>query len=342
MSKAFEERLEELRREALEAPIRGDGVHARGGPMPPGSASAALTNSPGYYGLPLLKPPVWEWMIPLYFFVGGLAGMSGLMAFGGVVQGNLALSRAALWFAAVGIMISPVFLIADLGRPLRFIYMLRVFKYQSPMSVGSWIVSGFGAFALPALLLIEWRSHLLKQGTSWGWLDALSIASIVGSAVFGVFLATYTGALVAVSAIPAWFSRRVILPFHFGISALGSAVGALEFCGFSGPQLTAIGFLCASCQTLVFLRSEFAKRTPATRALHEGKSGWMLRIAEILEGPLSLILRSFGLSIAAAIAFTLGSLLSRFGWIAAGRASACDPEAIFSAQPSPAPPNPKA
>src|ERR1041385_2607584 len=110
MSKAFEERLEQLRREALEGPVQGNGVHARGGPMPSGSASGLPQNAPGYYGLPLLKPPVWEWMIPAYFFVGGLAGMSGLMAFGGVIQKNLALSRAAMWFAAIGVVVSTVLL----------------------------------------------------------------------------------------------------------------------------------------------------------------------------------------------------------------------------------------
>ena len=162
----FEARLAQLREQAMaKAPITDVGVRAHGGPIPAyPQTPETKQQGPGYYGLPLLKPPVWKWMIAVYFFVGGAAGMAALIATAALFQHNWALVRAALWVAAIGAILSPCLLIWDLGRPMRFINMLRVLKFQSPMSVGSWIVSGFGAAAIPALLLTEWHLHALAAG----------------------------------------------------------------------------------------------------------------------------------------------------------------------------------
>ncbi|MGA8554636.1 MAG: NrfD/PsrC family molybdoenzyme membrane anchor subunit, partial [Candidatus Acidiferrales bacterium] len=105
----------------------------------------------GYYGLPLLKKPAWTWEIPIYFFVGGAAGAA-------AVVGNIAkmtgadpkLVNDARWLAAIGGAISPALLVADLGMPSRFIHMLRVFKIQSPMSVGSWTLVFFSTSSAAA------------------------------------------------------------------------------------------------------------------------------------------------------------------------------------------------
>src|SRR5262245_33167365 len=127
----FEARLDQLRRQAAERPVEAPGVRARGGPMPPMPEDRSRA---GYHGLPVLKPPVWKWMIGLYFFVGGLAGMSALLAVGAMIGGRPAITRAAMWPAAIGAILSPALLIWDLGRPWRFLNMLRVLKVQSPMS----------------------------------------------------------------------------------------------------------------------------------------------------------------------------------------------------------------
>src|SRR5712691_2949745 len=107
-----------------------------------------------YYDLPLLKKPVWTWEIPVYFFVGGAAGASAVIGIAAQLAGaDKRLVRDARWIAAIGANLSAPLLIADLGRPERFLNMLRVFKPQSPMSVGAWILSGFGASAMGAVLL---------------------------------------------------------------------------------------------------------------------------------------------------------------------------------------------
>ena len=143
----FEARLDSLREEAKHGgPAPGRGVDVAGGPIP---------RQPGYYGEAVVKPPVWTWEISLYFFVGGAAGMAPLIACAALVLGLTNLARAALWITAAGAIISPILLVMDLGRPQLFFNMLRVFKHRSPMSVGAWILSIFGAFAIPAWLVFE-------------------------------------------------------------------------------------------------------------------------------------------------------------------------------------------
>ncbi len=340
MDHAFEKRLDSLREEARsKGYVTESGVKPVGGPIPVAAHAPEGMPGPGYYGLPIIKEPVWEWMIAAYFFIGGLAGMSALIALAALWKGDFALARMAMWPAGIGAILSPILLSWDLGRPLRFLNMLRVFKYQSPMSVGSWIVSSFGAAAVPGLGFAEWHWHNLAMGHPVTAVYVLACIGIVGAALAGIFLATYTGALIAVTAVPAWNLHRVVLPFHFGLAGLGAAGGLLEIIGFRQPALNAIGLFAASAQLLVLAWLEFRRHGAADAALHEGVSGWVLRIGEFFKGPLALGLRAGGLILPAAASFLLGSLVSRFGWLQAGRSSARDPEAVFASQrgkPAPA------
>src|SRR5829696_2304836 len=146
---AAERRLDELREEAARSGRVADaGIAITGGPIP--RDAAAL---PGYYGQPLVKSPVWTWQVGLYLFVGGTAGMSGAIALAAFVTGQSAdLVRAALGVALTGAVMSPVLLIWDLGRPARFLNMLRVFKWRSAMSMGVWTLVLFGSFTAAAFV----------------------------------------------------------------------------------------------------------------------------------------------------------------------------------------------
>ncbi|MFZ2510655.1 MAG: NrfD/PsrC family molybdoenzyme membrane anchor subunit, partial [Gordonia sp. (in: high G+C Gram-positive bacteria)] len=93
-------------------------------------------DSRGYYGHPVVKPPPWEWPVGAYLFLGGLAGGSGLLALGGQVTGRTELRRNARLGGLTAAGLGAVALMADLGRPERFLHMLRTFKVTSPMSVG--------------------------------------------------------------------------------------------------------------------------------------------------------------------------------------------------------------
>jgi hypothetical protein len=330
-----EERLDELRAEARrEGVVDGDGVDVVGGPVPAGAPEGYRPpndeDAEGYYGLPIVKPPVWTWEVPAYFFVGGLAGMAAVIALAGLLFGaGEALPRAALWTAAVGSVVSAPLLILDLGRPLRFLNMLRVFKWRSPMSVGAWTLSLFGGLSTAAALLVEWS---VRSAATGGPPDAAILLTAGGAAGVGSVLATYTGVLVGATAIPAWFTHRQALPVHFGVAGLGSAAAFLELLGLRLPGLNLLGLGAAGVETVMGIVLELNRHGAADRALREGRSGRLLRVSGILVGPVALVLRLAGWVPGAAVAFLVGALVSRYGWLEAGRASGVDPEATLAAQ----------
>jgi polysulfide reductase-like protein len=320
-----EKRLEELREQAWkEGVVAGKGVDVAGGPIP---------RKPGYYGQAVVKPPVWTWEVPLYFFFGGMAGMSAVIASGAVIFHHLDLARTATWVASIaGAILSPILLIMDLGRPHLFLNMLRVFKHRSAMSMGAWILSAFGACVVPGLVALELHAHQTFPGTLDQLLHIAAGFFIFGSAIFGTLLATYTGVLIGATAIPAWFLHRTLLPIHFGTAGLGSAAALLELLGHRIAALNFLGFYAATVETALLIWLSVNKHGDADRAIHEHRSGWLIRIGEILNGPLALVLRFFGLVPFAAISFLLGALVSRLGWIAVGKVSGSDPESVFAAE----------
>lgn len=320
-----EKRLEELREQAWkDGVVPGKGVDIAGGPIP---------RKPGYYGQPVVKPPVWTWEIPLYFFAGGLAGMSAVTASGAVIFHQVDLARAAMWIAAIaGTVVSPILLIMDLGRPHLFLNMLRVFKHRSAMSMGAWLLSLFGACAVPGLIALELHAHQIFVGPLDQLLRLAAGIFIFSSAIFGTLLATYTGVLIGATAIPAWFLHRTLLPIQFGTAGLGSAAALLELMGHRIPALNFVGFYAAGVESALLIWLSVDKHGAADRAIHEHGSGWLIRIGEVLNGPLAIVFRLFGLIPFAAISFLLGALVSRVGWIAVGKVSGSDPESVFAAE----------
>ncbi len=168
-----------------------------------------------YYDRPVVKRPVWKWYVPAYFFTGGLAGGSALLAAGARLTGDHRLARRCLVSASAATAVSGALLVVDLGRPERFLNMLRVAKVTSPMSVGTWVLSAFGAATTVAT-----ASDLL------GVARPLGRAAEAAAAALAPVMATYTAVLVADTAIPAWHDARHELPFVFAGGAAASA-GAL-------------------------------------------------------------------------------------------------------------------
>jgi hypothetical protein len=319
-----EQRLEQLREQAWHKGfVDGRGVDVTSGPIP---------RRIGYYGQPILKPPVWTWEVPVYFFLGGFSGMAAVIALAATIFHRGDVARAAMWLAGIGAVLSPILLTLDLGRPRLFLNMLRVFKYKSPMSVGAWIVFAFGACAIPGLIAVELHSRHIFSGDTAQFLSVLASLLVFCSAFWGMLLATYTGVLLGATAIPVWFLHRVLLPIHFGTAGLGSAAGLLELLGYRLAPLNAIGFLAAGMESALLIWLEIARHGAADRAVREKKSGWLVRAGELFSGPVALVLRLTHLIPLAAIAFLLGALLTRFGWTLAGEVSACDPEAVFASQ----------
>jgi Polysulphide reductase, NrfD len=105
-------------------------------------------------------------------------------------------------------------LIKDLERPTRFVNMLRVFKPTSPMSVGTWILSGY----VPATLAAA-------ASDVTGLYGPVGLLSTAGAALLGPAVASYTAVLVSDTAVPAWHEARHVMPFLFVASAAAAAAG---------------------------------------------------------------------------------------------------------------------
>lgn len=168
-----------------------------------------------YYGRPVVRPPVWKWMVPAYFWAGGTAGASATLALAARLAGNPLLARSALVTAAAGVAVTPPLLVADLGRPARALNMMRVAKVASPMSVGTWVLAGFCP-AVAVAAAAELSGRLPRLGRA-----ATGVAGALGPV-----MATYTAVLVADTAIPAWQGARRELPFVFAGSAAAAAGAA--------------------------------------------------------------------------------------------------------------------
>jgi len=318
-----EARLEAIRDEArAKGRVDAPSATVAGGPIP--------TAPGGYYGQPVLKAPVWTWEIPAYFAAGGAAGMAAAIAAVAELAGaDRALARDARLVALAGAAVSPLLLISDLGRPSRFLNMLRVFKARSAMSVGVWTLVAFSAAAL--------ASVALSAPPEWAALSGARTAAFVMAAVLGVLLAAYTGVLLGVSAVPVWAAHARLLPIQFTASSLGAATGVLELVGHRAPALNVVGAGAAAIVLVCAVVTERDRRA-VSRPLRSGRSGALVRLGDALAGPAALALRVAAAGSAtartlAAAAAIAGSVCARYGWMAAGRASAADPAAVLDEAP---------
>ena len=331
-----ESRLDQLRAEASRTgKVRDSGIVPASNPLAPPAGAVS------YHGQPVLKPPTWTWQIPLYLFVGGTAGTAAVIALVARISGsNAGLVRAALWIALAGALLSPPLLIADLGVPSRFLNMLRVFKLRSAMSLGAWTLVAFSSAVGLAVVCRE----LLLAGYAYGILRLLELTGEFFGAIAGLILASYTSVLLSVTAIPVWSENRKLLPAIFLASGLGSSAAVLELAGFRLPATQFLGIAAATVETVAAIIVETRGRY-VDRPLREGGVGSLTRIGSALAGPVSLLLRIFWAQSPtcrqlAAITFLVGALIGRYAWIAAGRVSSRDPQALFQIQqhgPAPRP-----
>lgn len=324
-----EDRLDALKREAARTgKVQHPGIVPIASPFP----KQPLANS--YHSNPVLKAPTWTWQVPLYFFIGGVAGVSSLIAVVSHILSNTGLLRAGLWIGLAGALLSPPLLIADLGRPERFLNMLRVFKPRSAMSLGAWTLSAFSSAIALAVICHEF----ILAGHGNEFLLAIEWLAEISAAVTGLILASYTSVLLGVTAIPVWSENRRLLPAVFLTGALGSAAAVLELLGFRVHGTQFIGIVASTVEIVIAVLIELRSRY-VDRPLREGPVGWLTRAGAFLAGPVSLLLRGFwghnpGLRDAAALCFIGGALIARYAWIAAGRVSSRDPQALFRTQRS--------
>jgi len=286
-----------------------------------------------YYGRPIVRPAPWEKDIPAYLFTGGLAAGSALLAAGGQVTRRPALRRAGRLTALGAVGVSTYFLVNDLGRPERFINMLRVAKPTSAMSMGTWILAGF-ATAAGAAAVAEAAPLLPARGLLGlvrKLLPPVGAAAGLGAAALAPALATYTAVLLADTATPSWHAAYPELPFVFAGSAMasGAAVGLIGAPTDQAGPARRLAVLGAGLELYNTHRVETGMGLLSEPYQH-GRAGTWLRAARTLTaaGALGALAgrRSRTISALSGVALLAGSALTRFGVFEAGVASAKDPK----------------
>lgn len=273
-----------------------------------------------YYDLPVLNQVVWSPVdIGGYLFLGGLAGASGVLAGAAGATGRRQLARVATYTAAGSAQLSLGLLVHDLGRPARFLNMLRVVKLTSPMNVGAWLLGGFATTSMVAALSM-----------ATGRAKPVGVLATAATTALGPGIATYTGALIANTAVPAWHDGHELMPFVFAGSALSSAAAVGLVAAPKAETMPLRALAAAGGVSEVVLGKVMQKRMGVVeQAYKTGPAKWLVHAAEAL---------TLGGSVAAAAAGSrrarmavgatlfVGSALTRFGIFAAGVESARDPK----------------
>src|SRR3954453_5128382 len=214
--------------------------------------SARTGDPPPLVQGPMMKPPVWTWEIPLYFWFGGIAAGSSFVALACDLAGDHRSARIARGVALGALMPSPPLLIMDLGRPGRFYNMLRIFKPRSPMSMGAWALTAFGGLASAAV-----GADLIGRDRE---------ARVLGgaNAVVGGYLGSYTGVLLASTAVPVWARSRLFLGPIFVATATATGAAAARPPALLAATATPTG---AAATRLVLVAAGVRAGHPTRRAL---------------------------------------------------------------------------
>ena len=327
----------ERRDEAYPTPAPGGGIPPGGWRprRPAGAAGGDADDLPTYYDRPAIKEPVWIWSVPVYFVVGGAAGACAALGAAAQTAGGPALRPLVARcrrLAAAGGAVGSVLLVLDLGRPERFLNMLRVLRPTSPMSVGSWTLAAFSGAAAGAALLARARGRALRRAG-----DLLGAAA----GLLGPPLAAYPAVLLANTAVPVWIETRRTLPALFVASGASTAASLLEAVPAPRPAERVLRPFGLAAKAAVVVAMAAAERDAGEvdrvgRALSEGVPGDLWKAARwaALAGlGLSLLppggraKRALGAALGVA-----GALALRFAVVRAGHASARDPRATFAHQ----------
>ena len=313
---------------------RGGGDGAREMPMVPDVEFSS------YYGRPVVKPAPWGHEVGAYLFLGGVAAGSGLLAAGGQLTGRAILRRNARLSALVAVTLSAAALVKDLGRPERFVNMLRTIKLTSPMSLGSWILSAFSAGIGVAAVseLDRMTGERVPLGPLRQVLRVVEGPAGLGAALFAPPLGVYTAVLLADTATPTWNAALEDLPFVFVSSASLAASGLAMVTtpvSEAGParRLAVLGVVGDLVATKVMER----RMDPvAAEPLHHGAPGRMLQWSEglVIAGGLGTLLggRRRVVAVLSGLALMAASALTRFGVFEAGLESARDPRYTIEPQ----------
>ena len=299
-----------------------------------------------YYGIPPIKHAHWTWQIPIYFWIGGLGAGAHMFATVAQLLGHKdeALQRAGRYTVLVTMILSPILLIWDLGRPERFLNMMRILKLRSPMSVQSWSLVVFGNLAGLLAARQAAKDGLLGNNV----LARLLIRTIPDRLIsvlalpVGLNVGSNTGNLLSATSVPMWARNWLFMGPVFLASGLSTALSWLSLVlrlTRSGEEKT-LRVLHRAEKAAILVEATLIAASLA-RMGRWGKPLFSKEVAPLFVGgtlvgailaPFALLSgrESGGKSILASVLALTGGLAFRFAMIKGGRISADDPEAYFT------------
>ena len=296
----------------------GDGVAAA-------NRRARTGELPEQIGPGMMKPPVWTWEVPLYFWTGGVASGSAFVALACDLAGDPDAARMARRVSLGFLAVSPPLLVLDLGRPLRFLHMLRIVKTRSPMSMGAWALTVFGNLAAGAV-----GADLLGR-------EKLARALGAANVPVGGYLGSYTGVLLASTAVPIWARSKLFLGPIFVCTATATGAAACRLAlsatgtGREHPTIVALSDVQAGAMLAELGLSVLNERRLSRLQLAEPleRSPWMKAAKWLVRAGLGLQLtRRRSLEHVASAVYLAAGLAFRYAWVQAGPVSARDDRAV--------------
>lgn len=292
--------------------------------------------STSYYGFPAIKAAHWGWLVVLYFFLGGIAGGSFTIASLATLRGERAVARMAHYVGMAALLPSPALLILDLGRPERFLNMLRIIKLRSPLSLGSWALTGLGVAGGGAVAL-----QILSDLAGRPVLPTLQRAVAILTIPFSLFLTGYTGVLLAATNVPLWARNYLLLGPTFVASAFSTTLAAFTLLAGEHEESERVAraeVICVAAE-ISFLAAGLTRLGRLGRPLTAGTWGmvfWPVTVVAGLLVPLvldvlawrdrgSITTRRVGAALTLLGGFSLRTVM-----IFAGRESAHRPEDYFA------------
>ena len=310
-----------------------------GDPLPPRRGPERPWHGATYYGLPAVKSSFWDWKVSLYIYLAGLAGSTQIIAsLADGLRGDRRLVRHGRHLALIVASLSTPLLVWDLRTPQRWQNMLRIFRATSPMSIGTYLLSGFMLTSGLASL----GQVLGDLGHSSG--RRLARAAGVPAALLGAGISTYTAGLLAATSTPFWAATPRLMAVRFGASAVATAAAALALVtrltgdrGRTAQALDRLAMVATAGETAASMAAEAVGRERGQRGNLELAPLWSaaavtLSVVLPLGCHVTNRLRrepSDALSVLASLGVLAGGFAMRHAILEAGNRSAATPEDYF-------------
>jgi formate-dependent nitrite reductase membrane component NrfD len=291
----------------------------------------------GYGNVPILKRPLWGWEIAWYFFLEGISASASILCTLADMTGGESYhrtTRPGRALALATMMPCPWLLTHDLGRPARFHHMFRVLKLKSPMNLGTWALTGYGAFVTLHAALEAPVEKLPFRIPGLSWLQRVFPARLweILNFPFQLTMISYPGVLLGNTSIPVW-SHSKLTGTLLGMSSLNAGTAALSLVAeTAGDERSALALRrienAVSAAEIAALTGYVASAPKASKPLVKGSQSKLFWIGAIAVGivlPAVLRRRESRTANVLASMLTLGGTFAlKWALVHSGKESAMD------------------